>query len=39
MIDTLCAGDPDKAEAAVRRHLRSVVETLPAVDNAVARRI
>ena len=39
MIDALCAGDPDAAEAAVRRHLRSVIETLPAVNNAAGRRI
>jgi DNA-binding GntR family transcriptional regulator len=31
IIEALCAGDPDAAEAAVRRHLRSVVDTLPDV--------
>ena len=32
IIEALCAGDPRAAEAAVRRHLRSVVAALPAVD-------
>ena len=31
IIDALCAGDAEAAEAAVRRHLHSVVETLPEV--------
>ena len=31
IIDALCAGDPEAAESAVRRHLRSVVDALPAV--------
>jgi DNA-binding GntR family transcriptional regulator len=39
IIDALCAGDPDAAEAAVRRHLRSVIETLPEVNVAAGRRI
>ena len=39
IIDALCAGDPDAAEAAVRRHLRSVIETLPEVGNAPGRRL
>jgi DNA-binding GntR family transcriptional regulator len=39
IIDALCAGDPDAAEAAVRRHLRSVIDALPAVNNASGRRI
>jgi DNA-binding GntR family transcriptional regulator len=37
IIDALCAGDPEAAESAVRRHLRSVVDALPAV--ATGRRI
>jgi DNA-binding GntR family transcriptional regulator len=39
MIDALCAGDPDAAEAAVRRHLQSVIDTLPAIKSASGRRI
>ena len=39
IIDALCAGDPDAAEAAVRRHLRSVIDALPAVSSATGRRI
>jgi len=39
MIDALCTGDPDAAEAAVRRHLRSVIDTLPAINNTAGRRI
>ena len=39
IIEALCAGDPDEAEAAVRRHLRSVIDTLPAINNASGRRI
>ena len=31
IIEALCAGDAEAAEAAVRRHLRSVIETLPDV--------
>jgi DNA-binding GntR family transcriptional regulator len=38
IIDALCTGDPDAAEAAVRRHLRSVIDTLPAINNASGRR-
>jgi DNA-binding GntR family transcriptional regulator len=38
IIEALCAGDPDAAEAAVRRHLRSVVETLPDVAASRPRR-
>jgi DNA-binding GntR family transcriptional regulator len=37
IIDALCAGDPDAAEAAVRRHLHSVIEALPSVDEAGGR--
>jgi DNA-binding GntR family transcriptional regulator len=39
IIDALCAGDPDAAEAAVRRHLRSVIDALPMVSSATGRRI
>ena len=38
IIDALCAGDSDAAEAAVRRHLRSVIDTLPEISNAPGRR-
>lgn len=38
MIDALCAGDPAAAEAAVRRHLQSVIDTLPAIKSAADRR-
>jgi DNA-binding GntR family transcriptional regulator len=38
IIDALCAGDSAAAEAAVRKHLRSVIEALPAVDAGPARR-
>jgi DNA-binding GntR family transcriptional regulator len=38
IIDALCAGDPDAAEAAVRRHLRSVIEALPSVDEGSGRQ-
>jgi DNA-binding GntR family transcriptional regulator len=34
IIEALCAGDPGAAEAAVRRHLRSVLEALPGVEGA-----
>lgn len=33
IIDALCAGDAEAAEAAVRRHLRSVIDTLPEVSS------
>jgi DNA-binding GntR family transcriptional regulator len=39
IIDALCAGDAAAAEAAVRRHLHSVIETLPEVNAATDRRI
>ena len=39
MIDALCAGDPAAAEAAVRRHLQSVIDTLPTIKSASGRRI
>jgi DNA-binding GntR family transcriptional regulator len=38
IIEALCAGDADGAEAAMRRHLRSVIDTLPEVDVARTRR-
>jgi DNA-binding GntR family transcriptional regulator len=37
IIDALCAGDPEAAEAAVRRHLRSVIDVLPEVEVARTR--
>jgi DNA-binding GntR family transcriptional regulator len=37
IIEALCAGDAEAAEAAVRRHLRSVVETLPEVSTTRSR--
>ena len=39
IIDALCAGDAVAAEAAVRRHLHGVIETLPEVNAATDRRI
>ncbi|BBA95690.1 putative GntR family transcriptional regulator [Actinacidiphila reveromycinica] len=33
VIDAVCAGDPPAAEAAMRAHLRSVIEALPALEN------
>lgn len=39
IIDALCAGDPEAAEAAMRAHLRSVAETLPEVTAAGPRRV
>jgi DNA-binding GntR family transcriptional regulator len=38
IIEALCAGDADGAEAAMRRHIRSVIDTLPEVDTSGARR-
>ncbi len=38
IIEALCTGDSDAAETAVRRHLRSVIDTLPEVGNAPGRR-
>ncbi len=37
IIEALCAGDPERAEAAVRRHLRSVIEALPSVEDGPGR--
>jgi DNA-binding GntR family transcriptional regulator len=39
IIEALCAGDSEAAEAAVRRHLHSVIDTLPEVGNAPGRRL
>jgi DNA-binding GntR family transcriptional regulator len=39
IIEALCAGDPEAAEAAMRRHLRSVIDTLPEVETTRIRRI
>lgn len=38
IIDALCAGDAPGAEAAVRRHLASVIDALATVDQTPARR-
>lgn len=38
IIDALCSGDGAAAEAAVRSHLRSVIEALPIVDTGPERR-
>jgi DNA-binding GntR family transcriptional regulator len=38
IIDALCARDAEAAEAAMRRHIRSVIDTLPEVDTRRARR-
>ena len=34
VIEALCAGDAEAAEAAMRAHLRSVIDALPAVDKS-----
>jgi DNA-binding GntR family transcriptional regulator len=39
IIDALCARDSGAAESAVRRHLRSVIDTLPEINNAAGHRI
>jgi DNA-binding GntR family transcriptional regulator len=39
MIDAVCAGDPDRAAAAVKVHLESVIEALPEVDRSGPRRV
>jgi DNA-binding GntR family transcriptional regulator len=39
IIDALCAGDARAAEAAVRRHLSSVIDTLPEVNVAPSRHL
>jgi DNA-binding GntR family transcriptional regulator len=38
IIEAVCAGDPDAAEAAMRRHLRSVIDTLPEIETTRPRR-
>jgi DNA-binding GntR family transcriptional regulator len=38
IIEALCAGDPEAAEDAMRRHLRSVIDTLPEVETTRIRR-
>src|SRR3954447_14897799 len=38
IIEALYAGDSDAAEAAIRRHLHSVIDTLPEVSSASGRR-
>jgi DNA-binding GntR family transcriptional regulator len=38
IIEALCNAEPDAAEAAMRSHLRSVIDTLPEVDKSQARR-
>lgn len=37
IIEALCVGDAEAAEAAVRRHLHSVIETLPEVGGGLGR--
>ncbi|MFD1662626.1 GntR family transcriptional regulator [Streptomyces caeni] len=39
IIEALCEGDPEAAEGAVRRHLRSVIDALPQVDEAQPQRL
>jgi DNA-binding GntR family transcriptional regulator len=38
IIEALCAGDAEAAEAAMRRHIRSVIDTLPEVEISRTRR-
>lgn len=38
IIDALCEADPDAAESAMKRHLRSVIDILPEVENSGPRR-
>jgi DNA-binding GntR family transcriptional regulator len=38
IIEAICAGDAEAAEAAMRRHIRSVIDTLPEVEAARTRR-
>ncbi|MHA6619797.1 GntR family transcriptional regulator [Pseudonocardia sp. DLS-67] len=38
IIEKICAGDANAAEAAMRRHIRSVIDTLPEVEAARTRR-
>jgi DNA-binding GntR family transcriptional regulator len=39
IIEALCAGDPEAAEAATRRHIGSVIDTLPEIEAVRGRRI
>lgn len=39
IIDALCDADPGAAEAAMRKHLRSVIDALPEVEMPVPRRV
>lgn len=38
IIEALCAGDAEGAEAAMRRHIRSVIDTLPEIEATRSRR-
>jgi DNA-binding GntR family transcriptional regulator len=38
IIEAICAGDAEAAEAAMRRHIRSVIDTLPEVEAARTSR-
>ncbi|WNV85983.1 GntR family transcriptional regulator [Umezawaea sp. Da 62-37] len=38
IVDAVCAGDPVAAEAAMRKHLRSVIDALPEVEKSHPRR-
>ncbi|MEY9964923.1 DNA-binding GntR family transcriptional regulator [Streptacidiphilus sp. MAP12-16] len=38
VVEALCAGDAEAAEAAMRAHLRSVIEALPEVEKSRPRR-
>ena len=37
IVDAVCAGEPEAAESAMRAHLRSVLDALPAVDSSTRR--
>ncbi|WP_405735246.1 GntR family transcriptional regulator [Streptomyces sp. NBC_01537] len=39
IIEALCDADPESAEAAMRRHLRSVIDALPEVERPQPRRV
>ena len=39
IIEAVCTGAPEAAEAAARTHLRSVIDTLPEVENSRPRRL
>jgi DNA-binding GntR family transcriptional regulator len=38
IIEAICARDPEAAEAAMRRHIRSVLDTLPEIESSRPRR-